>query len=316
MAAWPTVARAQQPERMRRVGVLGPRGADDLEAEARIAAFVKELQQLGWTEARNVRIDIRRTAGNPDDARKYAAELVELSPDVIFAIGNAIVAPLLQATRTIPIVFATVPDPVGAGFVDSLARPGGNVTGFALFEYSIGAKWLELLKEIAPRIVRVAVIRDPALASGAGQFGVIQSAAPSLGVEVSPINVHDEGDIERGVGALSRSSNSGLIVTPSAVTAVHRGLIITLAAGYKLPAVWWDRFNANSGGLMSFGPNGIDQYRQAAGYVDRILKGEKPADLPVQAPTKYELVINLKTAKALGITIPPTLLARADEVIE
>jgi putative tryptophan/tyrosine transport system substrate-binding protein len=314
--AWPFTARGQQGERMRRIGVLGPRSADDLEAEARIAAFVKELQQLGWTEGRSVRIDIRRTAGNPDDARKYAAELVELSPDVIFAIGNAIVAPLLQATRTIPIVFATVPDPVGAGFVDSLARPGGNVTGFALAEYSIGAKWLELLKEIAPRIVRVAVIRDPALASGAGQFGVIQSAAPSLGVEVSPINVHDAGDIERGVGALSRSSNSGLIVTPNAVTAVHRGLIVTLAAGYKLPAVWWDRFNATSGGLMSFGPNGIDQYRQAAGYIDRILKGEKPADLPVQTPTKYELVINLKTAKALGLEVPASLLARADEVIE
>jgi putative tryptophan/tyrosine transport system substrate-binding protein len=315
-AAWPLAAHAQQSDRMRRVGVLGARGADDLEAEARIAAFVKELQQLGWTEAHKVRIDIRRTAGNPGDARKYAAELVELSPDVIFAIGNSTVAPLLQATRTIPIVFATVPDPVGAGFVDSLARPGGNVTGFTLFEYSIGAKWLELLKEIAPRIVRVAVIRDPTLASGAGQFGVIQSAAPSLGVEVSPINVHDADDIERGVGALSRSSNSGLIVTPNSVTAVHRSLIITLAARYKLPAVFWDRFLATDGGLMSFGPNGIDQYRRAAGYIDRILKGEKPADLPVQAPTKYELVINLKTAKALGLEVPQSLLARADEVIE
>ena len=315
-AAWPLAARAQQPERMRRIAVLGPRSAGDVEAEARIAAFVKELQQLGWTQARNVRIDIRRTAGNPDEARKYVAELVELSPDVIFAIGNATVAPLLQATRTIPIVFATVPDPVGAGFVDSLARPGGNATGFALSEYSIGAKWLELLKEIAPRIVRVAVIRDPTLASGAGQFGVIQSLAPSLGVEVSPINVRDAGDIERAVGALSRSSHGGLIVTPNAVTAVHRGLIITLAARYKLPAVFWDRFNTTDGGLMSYGPNGINSYRRAAGYVDRILKGEKPADLPVQMPTKYELVINLKTAKALGLEVPQSLLARADEVIE
>jgi putative tryptophan/tyrosine transport system substrate-binding protein len=315
-AAWPIAARAQQPDRMRRVGVLGARSADDLVAEARIAAFVKELQRLGWTEARNVRIDIRRTAGNPDDARKYVAELVELSPDVIFATGNATVAPLLQATRTIPIVFAIVPDPVGAGFVDSLARPGGNATGFALFEYSIGAKWLELLKEIAPRIVRVAVIRDPTLASGAGQFGVIQSAAPLLGVEVSPINVHDAGDIERAVGAFARGANGGLIVTPNAVTAVHRGLVVTLAAQYKLPAVFWERFLATDGGLMSYGSNAFDQYRHAAGYVDRILKGEKPADLPVQTPTKYELVINLKTAKALGLEVPQSLLARADEVIE
>ena len=315
-AAWPLVARAQQSDRMRRVGVLVPFAAGDPVGQARIAAFQQGLQQLGWTDGRNVRIDIRWAAGNVENNRKYAAELVELSPDVIFAIGNATVAPLLQATRTIPIVFASVPDPVGAGFVDSLARPGGNVTGFALFEYSIGAKWLELLKEIAPRIVRVAVIRDPTLASGAGQFGVIQSAAPSLGVEVSPINVHDAGDIERSVGALSRSSNSGLIVTPSAVTTVHHGLIITLAAGYKLPAVFWDRFLATDGGLMSYGPNGIDLNRRAASYVDRILKGEKPADLPVQVPTKYELVINLKTAKALGLEVPHSLLARADEVIE
>ena len=315
-AAWPVVAQAQQSERMRRIGVLVPFAAGDPVGQARIAAFQQGLQQLGWTDGRNVRIDTRWAAGNVENYRKYAPELVELSPDVIFAIGNATVAPLLQATRTIPIVFASVPDPVGAGFVDSLAKPGGNATGFALFEYSIGAKWLELLKEIAPRIVRVAVIRDPTLASGAGQFGVIQSAAPSLGVEVSPINVHDAGDIERGVGALSRSSNSGLIVTPSAVTTVHHGLIITLAAGYKLPAVSWDRFLATDGGLMSYGPNGIDLNRRAAGYVDRILKGEKPADLPVQTPTKYELVINLKTAKTLGLDVPTSLLARADEVIE
>ena len=259
---------------------------------------------------------IRWGAGNADDIRKYAAELVALAPDVILATGSSTVGPLLQATRTVPIVFAIVADPVGAGFVDSLARPGGNATGFMQFEYSLSAKWLELLKQIAPGVTRAAVLRDPAITAGIGQFAVIQSVAPSVGVEVSPVNVRDAGEIERAVTAFARSPNGGLIVTASALAAVHRDLIITLAARHKLPAVYSDRFFVTGGGLISYGPDFVDQYRRAAGYVDRILKGEKPADLPVQAPTKYELVINLKTAKALGLDVPPTLLARADEVIE
>ena len=315
-AAWPLAARAQQGERMRRIGVLMPLAAGDPAGQARIAVFAQGLQQSGWTIGRNVQIDTRWSAGNADDTRRYAAELVALAPDVILANSNAAVAPLLQATRTVPIVFVIVPDPVGAGFVDSLARPGGNATGFIAYEYSLAAKWLELLKQIAPGITRVAVLRDPALASGPGQFAAIQSVAPSLGVELNPVNVRDAGEIERAVTAFARSSNGGLIVTGSALTAFHRDLIIALAARHKLPTVYIERFFVVAGGLISYGPDFLDQCRRAAGYVDRILKGEKPADLPVQAPTKYELVINLKTAKALGLEVSPNLLALANEVIE
>jgi putative ABC transport system substrate-binding protein len=315
-AAWPLAARAQQPERMRRIGVLTGSGPDDKEVQARIAAFQQGLQQLGWTDGRNVRIDTRWTGGNPVDVRKHATELAALAPDVILASGSAAVGPLLQATRTVPIVFAIVPDPAGAGFVDSLARPGGNATGFMQFEYSLSAKWLELLKEIAPRVTRAAVLRDAGITAGIGQFAVIQSVAPSVGVDVTPVNVRDAGEIERAVTAFARSGNGGLILTASALAAVHRDLVIGLAARHKLPAVYVSRYFVTGGGLISYGADFIDQFRRAAGYVDRILKGEKPADLPVQAPTKYELVINLKTAKALGLEVPPMLLARADEVIE
>jgi putative ABC transport system substrate-binding protein len=315
-AAWPLAARAQQPDRMRRIGVLMPLATDDPVGQARITAFLQVLQQLGWTDGRNVRMDYRWGAGDADRVRRYAAELLALAPDVILANGNAGVAPLLQASRTVPIVFAIVPDPVGAGFVDSLARPGGNATGFIAYEYSLGAKWLELLKQIAPDITRVAVLRDPALASGPGQFAAIQSVAPSFGVELTPVNVRDPGEIERGIASFARSSNGGLIVTGSALTAFHRDLIVALAARHKLPAVYIERFWVTAGGLISYGPDFLDQFRRAAAYVDRILKGEKPADLPVQAPTKYELIINLKTAKALGLDMPATVLARADEVIE
>src|SRR5262245_46507912 len=315
-ASWPRAARAQQPQRMRRIGVLMSFAADDPEGKAQIAAFVQGLQQLGWTDGRNVQIDYRRGLGNADDTRRYAAELVALAPEVILAIGGATAGPLLQTTRTVPIVFTNVSDPVGAGFVDSLARPGGNATGFVLFEYGISAKWLELLKQIVPNVTRVGVIRDAALAVGPAQFGVIQAVAPSLQMEVSPINLRDGGEIERAVTAFARAPDGGLIVTGSALSLVHRDLIITLAARHKLPAVYFLRAFVTSGGLTSYGPNSIDPYRRAAGYVDRILKGEKPADLPVQAPTKYELVINLKTAKALGLDIPSSVLARADEVIE
>ena len=317
VAAWPiAAAHAQQPDRMRRIGVFAGSGADDLEAQPRLAAFLQGLQQLGWTDGRNVRIDTRWAAGNAATTRKYAAELVALAPDVILAGGAAAVGPLLQATRTVPIVFTIVPDPVGAGFVDSLARPGGNATGFMQFEYSLSGKWLELLKEIAPGVTRAAVLRDAAITAGIGQFAVIQSVAPSVGVDVSPINVRDAAEIERAITAFARSSNGGLIVTASALSSMHRDLIITLAARHKLPAIYFARYCVTGGGLISYGADFIDQYRRAAAYVDRILKGEKPADLPVQAPTKYELVINLKTAKALGLTVPPSLLARADEVIE
>ena len=313
--AWSLTARAQQPERVRRIGVLvGP--ADDPEAKARMGGFLQALQQLGWTDGRNVQIVDRWAAGRADDFRKYAAELAALAPDVILATGSVAVGPLLQVTRAVPIVFVYVPDPVGAGFVESLARPGGNVTGFTPFEYSTSGKWLELLKQIAPGVTRAAIIRDPATSTGLGQFAAIQAVAPSLGVEISAVNVHDAGEIERAVTEFARSSNGGLIVTGSALAAVHKDLLITHAARHKLPAVYFERQFVTAGGLMFFGPNIVDQYRHAAGYVDRILKGEKPADLPVQASTKYELVINLKTAKELGLTVPPSLLSRADEVIE
>ena len=315
-AAWPLAARAQQPERMRRIGVLMPSASADSEYQARMAAFVQELQKLGWTDGRNARIDSRWGDGDAGLTRKYAAELVALGPDVVMAISSPAVASLLQVTRTIPIVFAAVADPVGGGYVESLAQPGGNVTGFTAFEYAIAAKWLELLKEIAPSVTRAAVLRDSAIAGGPGQFGAIQSVAPSLGLELSPIDVRDAAEIERGVAAFARRSNGGLIITGSLLAGVHRERIITLAARHKLPAIYYERFFVTGGGLMSYGSNFLDQCRRAAGYVDRILRGEKPADLPVQAPTKYELVINLKTAKALGIEVPPTLLARADEVIE
>jgi putative tryptophan/tyrosine transport system substrate-binding protein len=315
-AAWPHAARAQQGERMRRIGVFFPGAADDPEYQARNAAFLQGLGELGWTVGRNVRIDTRWGAGNPANIPKLAVELAALAPDVILAAGGSVTGPLLEATRTVPIVFTIVPDPVGAGFVDSLSRPGGNATGFINFEYSISAKWLELLKQIAPRVTRVAVLRDPAISQGIGQFGAVQSAAPSLGVEVSPVNVRDTGEIERAIAAFAGSSNGGLIVTGSALAVVHRDLIITLAARHKLSAVYFQRFFVNAGGLISYGPDYFDQFRRAAGYVDRILKGEKPADLPVQAPVKYELVINLKTAKALGLDVPTSVLVRADEVIE
>ena len=314
-ATWPLVALAQQGERMRRIGVLLPEVEHDRLTQARLAAFMKELQRLGWIENRNARIDIR-LAGKADNIEKYAAELVALGPDVIMAVGSSTVGPLLQMTRTVPIVFAFVPDPVGAGLVESLARPGGNATGFTSFEYGISAKWLELLKEMAPGIKRVAVLRDPALAVGAGQYGAIQSIAPSFGVELRPVNIRDAAEIERGIAALGASLDAGIIVTGSPYATIHGELIVTLAARHKLPAIYYERFFAANGGLMSYGADSIDQFRQAAGYVDRVLKGEKPADLAVQAPSKNELVINLKAAKAIGLTVPSTLIARADEVIE
>jgi putative ABC transport system substrate-binding protein len=315
-AAWPVVARGQQPGRMRRIGVLMNVAADDPEAEARNASLMQGLQELGWTVGGNLQIDYRWAGGDAERLRRDAAELVGLAPDVVVASGTSTVGPLQRTTRTVPIVFAGVADPVGAGFIDSLARPGGNTTGFISFEYGLSGKWLELLKEIAPGVTRVAVLRDSAISGGTGQFGAIQSVAPSLRVEVNPINVRDAGEIERAIAAFARSPNGGLIVTASGLAIVHRELIVALAARHKLPAVYYYRFFVTDGGLVSYGPDPHDQYRRAAGYVDRILKGEKPADLPVQAPTKYELVINLKTAKALGLDVPTTVLARADEVIE
>jgi putative ABC transport system substrate-binding protein len=315
VAIAPFAARAQQRERMCLIGVLLPATADDVEFQVRIAAFHQGLQQSGWTIGRNVRIDTRWATTDAAEIRRHAAELAALAPDVILAHAATTVGPLLQATRTVR-VFPTVVDPVGAGFVDSLARPGGNATGFIAFEYSLSGKWLELLKEIAPGMTRVAVLRNAATPSGPGQFGVIQAVAPSLRVEVNPVNVRDAGEIERAVAAFARSSNGGLIVTASPAATLHRDLIVTLAARHRLPAVYPFRYYVTAGGLISYGPDEIEQYRQAAGYVDRILKGEKPADLPVQAPTKYDLVINLKTAKALGLNVPQSVLARADEVIE
>lgn len=315
-AAWPLAARAQQSERVRRLGVLIGNAANDPEGQARIAAFLQGLQELGWSVGRNVRIDIRWTSGNDTDTRKFAVELVALAPDVILSSGTPSVTALQQATRTVPIVFTVVADPVGGGVVDSLARPGGNATGFISQEYGLSAKRLELLKQVAPRTTRVAVVRDPTTSAGVGQFAAIQSAAPSLGMEVVPVNVRDASEIERDITAFAHSDNAGLIVTGSPLTALHRDLIIALAAKHKLPAVYATQFFVNDGGLISYGPDLIDQHRKAAGYVDRILKGEKPADLPVQTPTKYGLVVNLKTARALGLTIPASVLARADEVIE
>ena len=314
-AAWPLAAGAQQPERIRRVGVLMNLTADDPEAPGRVAAFAQGLGELGWTIGRNVRIDYRWGANDPDRGRRYADELIALVPDVILASGSTAVRPLLRATRT-SIVFVQVTDPVGLGLVASLARPGGNATGFMLYEYGMSGKWLELLKELAPRVARAGVLRDSSSPGGIGQFAAIQAVAPSMGMELSPLDVRDAGEIERVIALFGRSSDGGLIVTGSALAAAHRKLIVALAARHRLPAVYPFRYFATSGGLISYGPDTTDPFRRAAGYVARILNGEKPGDLPVQAPTKYELVINLKTAKALGLEVPPTLLARADEVIE
>jgi putative tryptophan/tyrosine transport system substrate-binding protein len=313
---WPLAARAQQPDRMRRIGVLLPATADDLRFQTLVGAFLQGLALLGWSIGRNVRIDPRWATPNAAEIRRHAAELASLAPDVILAHGAGAVGALLQATRTVPIVFPIAGDPVGAGFVDSLARPGGNATGFMTTEYSMGGKWLELLKQIAPSVTQAAVLRDPTLGSGTSLFAAIQTAAPLLRVQVNPVNMRDAEEIERAVAAFARSPNGGLIVPGSGLAVLHRDLIIMLAARHKLPAVYFERFFAAAGGLISYGPDQVDQYRRAAGYVDRILKGEKPADLPVQAPTKYELVINLKTAKELSLDIPPGVLAIADEVIE
>ncbi len=316
-SAWPLAARAQQADRMRRVGVLVNRIPGDPEEQARLAAFLQGLQELGWADGRNVRIDYRWAADKADRLRTFAAELVTLAPDVILTSSSQSVAALQQTGTTVPIVFTNVIDPVGAGFVARLARPGGNATGFTAFEYSLSGKWLELFKEIAPNLTRIAILRDPAVAAGIGQFAAIQAmASPSFGVELSPIDVRDSGGIERDVAAFARESNGGLIVTGSSGAAVHRELIIMLAARHRLPAVYPFRFFVTSGGLISYGPDPNDQFRRAAGYVDRILKGEKAADMPVQGPTKYELAINLKTAKVLGLDVPPSVLVRADEVIE
>jgi putative ABC transport system substrate-binding protein len=315
-AAWPLAARAQQAGRVRHIGVLLPAAADDLRFQILMGAFLQELALLGWSIGRNVRIDPRWATPKAAEIRRHAMELAALAPDVILAHGAGAVGALQQATRSLPIVFPVASDPVAAGFVDSLARPGGNVTGFMNFEYSMGGKWVELLKQIAPDVTRAAVLRDPAIGSGTSMFAAIQTAAPSLSVEVNPVNMRDASEIERAIASFARSPNGGLILPGSGLAIVHRDLIIKLAARHKLPAVYYERFFAVAGGLMSYGSDQVDQYRRAAGYIDRILKGEKPADLPVQAPTKYELVINLKTAKALGLNVPATLLARADEVIE
>jgi putative ABC transport system substrate-binding protein len=310
------VARAQQAERIRRIGVLMNNAADDPEGQLRVTAFAQGLQEAGWTVGRNVRIEYRWAGGDADRIRRYAAELVGLAPDVILATGSFGFGPLQQATRNVPIVFVAVVDPVGAGFIASLAQPGGNITGFTQYEYSLGVKWLELLKQIAPGVSRAAVLRDPAISSGIGQFGAIQGAAQSFGVELTPVDVRHADEIERAVGAIARLPTSGLIIVSSALAVAHRDLIVRLAEKHKLPAVYPARYFITAGGLISYGPDALDQYRRAAGYVDRILKGEKPADLAVQAPTKYETAINLKTAKALGLDVPSSLLARADEVIE
>jgi putative ABC transport system substrate-binding protein len=315
-AALPIAARAQQPERVRRIGVLMNMAANDPQGQARVAAFQQVLQQLGWSEGRNARIDARWGENSVERERQYAAELVTLTADVMLASGTQSVLALQRATRTLPIVFVGVADPVGAGLVDSLAHPGGNTTGFMEFEYSMSGKWLELLKEVAPRLTRAAVLRDAANPAGIAQFGAIRATAASIGLDVSPIDVRDTGEIERAVAAFARSEHAGLVVTPIASVSVHRALLITLAARHKLPAVYAFRSDVTDGGLISYGPDLLDQFRHGAGYVDRILKGEKVGDLPVQAPTKYELLINLKTAKAIGLEVPATVMARADEVVE
>jgi ABC-type uncharacterized transport system substrate-binding protein len=315
-AAWPLAARARQRERMRRIGVLMNVPSDNSEGMARLAAFLQGLQELGWTVGRNVQIDYRWGSPDADRIRKDAAELLVLAPDVILSSATSTVGALQQATRTVPIVFALVADPVGAGFVETLARPGGNITGFSAIEYGTSGKWLELLKEIAPHVTRAAILRDPELGLGIGQLAALQAVAAPLRVELTPIGVREAGEIERGITTFARLPNGGMIVTASTPALVHRELITMLAARHRLPAVYAFRYFVTVGGLMSYGVESVDPYRRAAAYVDRILKGEKPADLPVQAPTKYELVINLKTAKALGLEVPPTLLARADEVIE
>jgi putative ABC transport system substrate-binding protein len=314
--AWPIAARAQQGDRMRRVGILLPAAANDAVWQDRLGAFLQGLGLLGWTIGRNLRVDTRWATPNAAEIRKHAAELAALAPDAILAAATSSVLPLLQATRTVPIIFTATNDPVGAGFVDSLARPGGNATGFMNWEFSMGAKWLELLKQIAPGVTRVAVLRDASQGFTINVFTAIQTVAPSLGMEVIPVNMRDAGEIEQSVANFARLSNGGLIPSPSAAVVQHRDLIVTLAARHKLPAIYWERFFVTAGGLMSYGPDLTEAYRQAAGYVDRILKGEKPADLPVQAATKFELVINLKTAKALGLTLPNSLLSRANELIE
>jgi putative tryptophan/tyrosine transport system substrate-binding protein len=316
VAAFPLTARSQQADRMRRIGVLIGLAANDAQGQAALAALLQALAQLGWVDGRNVKIDYRWGGGNADEARKYAAELVGLGPEVMMATGGASVGALLQASKTIPVVFANVPDPVGSGFVESLSRPGGSATGFVQFEYSLSGKWLELLKQIAPDVKNAAILWDPTIVAGIGQFAVIQSVAPSLGLEVHAINVRDAAGIERAIEAFARIPNGGMIVTASALAIIHRDLIVKLAARHRLPTVYFQKVFVTAGGLISYGADFIDQYRRAAGYVDRILRGEKPADLPVQAPTKYELAINLKTAKAGGFTIPPQVLTSADEVIE
>jgi putative ABC transport system substrate-binding protein len=314
--AWPLVARGQQGERMRRIGVLLPASADDAEFQTWVGAFAQGLALLGWTIGSNVQIETHWAGGNADDIRRHATELIAHAPDIILAHGASTVGPLLQATRTVPIVFPVVFDPVGAGLVDSLARPGGNVTGFMTTEYSVAGKWLELLKQIAPSVTRAAVFRDTTTPTGSAMFGVIQAAAPPLGVEIIPVNMRDASEIERAVREFAHAPNGGLVLTASGLAFAHRDLIIRLAAQHKLPAVYFERVFVAAGGLVSYGADFVDMYRRAAGYVDRILKGEKPADLPVQASTKYKLVINLKTAKALGLAIPPAVLASVDEVVE
>jgi len=315
-AAWPLAARAQQTDRVRRIGVLLATTPDDAEFQAWVGVFLQTLALSGWTIGRNMRVETRWAGANAAAIRKHATELAALEPDVILAHGASTVGPLLQATRTVPIVFPIVSDPVGAGFIESLARPGGNATGFMSNEYSMAGKWLELVKEIAPSVTRAAILRDATQGSGNSQFAAIQTAAPSLRLQVKPINMRDAGEVERAVADFARSPNGGLVVTAGPAATRHRSLIVSLAARHKLPAVYYERFFVAAGGLTSYGTDFVDHYRRAAGYVDRILKGEQPADLPVQAPTTYKLTINLKTAKALGLEIPPTLLARADEVIE
>jgi putative ABC transport system substrate-binding protein len=316
VACWPLDSHAQQPNRLPRIGVLMPFAANNPVYQIRIGAFLQGLEKLGRVDGRNVRIEYRASAGGTEEIRKYAAELVTLAPDVIFATGVSTVVPLQQATHSVPIVFVLVPDPVGAGIVESLARPGGNTTGFGSFEYGLSGKWLEMLKEIVPQMTRVAVLRDPTISAGIGQFAAIQSIAPSHGVDLTPMNVRDATEIERAIATFAQTPNGGVIVTGSALAAAHRDLLVALMTRYKLPAIYNDRLFVAAGGLISYGSDNVDQYRAAAGYVDRILKGEKPADLPVQAPTKYETVINLKTAKALSLEIPAPVIARADDVIE